>query len=130
MARIPSEASEIGVPEIVTPLPPAVIIWPSIEKAEAAAAAVKVWPATVKTEGVGKLRLTVELPMIATPEGAREMGVPAIVMAGPPGIRVDPATIKAVGLAVMAWPPTVKTSAEGPPGETTTTLPDGATEKT
>ena len=34
MARMPLEASEMGVPEMVMPLPPAVRVWPSIEKDE------------------------------------------------------------------------------------------------
>lgn len=51
----------------------------------------------VKMEGTGRLRLTVVLPITATPDRTKEMLAPSIVMTGAPTIRLDPATTRAVG---------------------------------
>ena len=48
ISRTPLLSRLMGVPEMVTPLPPAVIVCPSMENAEGLA--VKTWPPTVKTD--------------------------------------------------------------------------------
>lgn len=56
---------------------------------------------------VGPLKAMVLVPM-TRPDGPSEIGVPEMVMAGPFTERVDPAMVKAVGLAVNGVPATVK----------------------
>ena len=51
--------------------------------------------------------MRLEVPIIRTPEGARETGVPETTMAGPFGVRVLLPTTIAVGLAVINCPFTV-----------------------
>jgi len=46
------------------------------------------------------------LPITKVPLAWSEMTVPERVIAGPPGLRVIPATGIAVGFAVKVWPPT------------------------
>ena len=51
--------------------------------------------------------MRLEVPIIRTPEGARETDVPEMIMAGPFGVRVLLPTTIAVGLAVINCPFTV-----------------------
>ena len=51
----------------------------------------------------------VELPMARVPPGAKDTGVPEMVIAKPPGVSVVPATAKPVGSAVNVCPATAKT---------------------
>lgn len=103
----PDVPSEKGVPEMVAAGLPSVRVVP--EMAMAVGLAVKVWEARMKMvdEGVGVGRGMVLLPMMR-PEVPRRMGVPEIVIGGPPAWRVVPAMATPVGLAVKVWPPTVK----------------------
>lgn len=75
-------------------------------------AAVKVWPATVKTSGPTVsglwLRLMVEEPICSCEKELRDIAVPEIVTAWPPGHMVVPATENPVGAAVKVWPATLK----------------------
>ena len=47
-------------------------------------------------------------PISNNPEVPKLIGVPEMVMPGPPAVRVVPATEKAVGLGVKVWPATVR----------------------
>ena len=57
-------------------------------------------------DGVGRM-LILEDPTCNAPEGPREIGVPEIVTALPPGDSVVLPTAKPVGFAVKVCPPTV-----------------------
>ena len=48
---------------------------------------------------------------------ARDMGVPAMVMAGAPGVRVVPATATPEGRMVASWPAAVMTWGEAEEGK-------------
>ena len=89
---------------MVTAEPPGVRDVPAILKP--VGAAVKVWPATVKTDCGA--RATVEEP-IWRPAEPRDTTVPEMVTAEPPGVREVPAIEKPVGAAVKVESPTVKT---------------------
>ena len=47
-------------------------------------------------------------PIMRFPEGSRQSGVLDSNTAGPPGVKVAPATAMPAGSAVKAWPPTVR----------------------
>ena len=105
------EASrETSVPDRYTELPPGVSEDPAIGKP--VGAAVKVWPATMKTSGptVSGLwpRPMVEEPICSCEKELRDIAVPEIVTAWPPGDMVVPAIENPVGAAVNVWPATLK----------------------
>ena len=93
----PPGCSSMGVPEIVTAGPPAVMVVPSMEKA--VGLGVNVSLATVYTD-----KGIVLLPITNSPPGRSSMGVPEIVTPGPPAVTVLPSMEKAVGLGVNVWP--------------------------
>ena len=95
------------MPEITTPGPPGVSVVPAMGKP--AGEAVKVCPPMVKAEAglVEGERAMVEVPMWRIPDGAREMGVPEMVMPGAPGTRVWLPMVRAVGFGVSVCPATV-----------------------
>ena len=64
---------------------------------------------TVKIEAAVVGAVIREVPITRTPDEPREIGVPDTVMAAPPGVKVVLPIATAVGLAVKAWPPAVKT---------------------
>jgi len=81
---------EIGVPFTVMAGPPGTSVWLSIIYCDTEFA-VMVCEASLIRGGVGdngRLRSTVLLPISSVPEGARDIGVPVMVMAGPPTLRV------------------------------------------
>ena len=104
MTKLPARPRLTPVPARVMAAPPAEIVVSSTLKPEGFA--VKVWPATVKIEGLG--RTMVLVPMIKCPEGPRLTGVPEIVSSGPPAERMVEAMENAEGLAVMVSPAMVK----------------------
>lgn len=103
----------IGVPETVAAGPPGTRVVPSTTIADNSA--VRVNPPAVKTCEANDLtgRSMLEDPIIRTPEGPKEIGVPEMVTAAPPGRRVEPASSKPVDWAVNVWPPIVKVFDEG-----------------
>lgn len=116
ISKTPFDSKLTGVPLIVTPGPPAVIVVPSIEKA--VGFAVKTCPSTVKisagviaAEPIISVLLPTTTKPLAAPAGASEMGVPETVMI-PPGVRVWPSMIKSEeASAVYVWPSKVITGA-------------------
>ena len=105
------EASrETSVPDMYIGLPPGVSVDPAIGKP--VGAAVKVWPATVKISGptVSGLwaRPMVEETICSCEKELRDIAVPDIVTAWPPGDTVVPAIENPVGAAVNVWPATLK----------------------
>ena len=116
--NLPSEARLTWVPATVAAGPPADRVFPSTRTFEEDF--VNVRPPTVKTgpataDNVGRI-LVLEDPISNAPEGPREITVPEIVAALPPGESVVLPTVKPVGFAVMICPPTVKMSAVGTAG--------------
>lgn len=99
----------MGVPEMVAPSPPGTIVVPPMTIAPDDSA-VMASPPTVYTPGafvcVG--RGMAESPIIKTPDGDKETVVPDRITGVPPGITLEPATLKPVGSAEKVWPPTVK----------------------
>lgn len=85
-------------------------------------AAVKVWPATVKTDVGGEGRGMVDVP-IWRPDGPSEIMVPDIVIADPPGEIVWPLKVKPIGAAVKVCPATVNTEAAAVGGRGTVAVP-------
>ena len=109
--RTPEGASEIGVPDIATPGPPSVIVAPARTMTEANGATAWVSPSTTDSASCGGRfccggRLILEEPTTSVPDGARETGVPPIVIAGTLGLRVDPATKTLSKFASAAFPVT------------------------
>ena len=102
------------VPSTVAPGPPAEIVVPSMENA--VGLGVKTWAPIVYA--VGETSLTgrdIVLPPISKmPEAPSLIGVPSIVIPGPPAEMVVPSIEKAVGLGVKTSPPTVSGVGEGP----------------
>lgn len=92
--RSPDGPREMGVPERVSAGPPGETVVPA--RGKPVGFAVKVWPATVKTLGAGVAggRIILELPMNRAPDGFREIGIPEMTTAAPPGETRDPATSK------------------------------------
>ena len=118
MTSTPEGASETGVPEMITPDPPAVSVVPSMENADGLA--VKVWPAMVKiSPALGEElapaggRVMLDDPMTRTPDGASDTGVPEIATPEPPAVSVVPSMENADGFGVKVWPPTVNTVGDG-----------------
>ena len=107
ISKTPPVSSRIGVPEMVSPGPPAERVVPSI--GNAVGLAVKVCPPTVNTIGFAEGIVMALVPMSKIPPVSRRIGVPDIVMPGPPAERVVPSIGNVVGLAVKIWPPTVNT---------------------
>ena len=104
--KLPDGPKLTGVPEIVTPGPPAEMVVPPIEKA--VGFGVKTCPPTVK--GVADApedNTVVLLPITRDPDGPKLTGVPEIVTPGPPADNVVPAIEKAVGFGVKTCPPAV-----------------------
>ena len=106
----------IGVPDIVTPGPPAVIVVPSMTNA--VGLAVNTCPSIVKISAgviVAERIISVLLPTttnpLAAPAGASEIGVPETVIT-PPGVSVCPLIMKSdEASAVYVWPSNVITGA-------------------
>lgn len=99
ITKLPDFSKLTGVPEIVTPGPPAEIFVPATKKA--VGLAVKVWPPTVKTDGEASLdSILVLVPMTKFPEGPKLTNVPEIVTPGPPADSVVPAIANAAVLGV------------------------------
>ena len=94
---IADRVSDTGVPEMVMPGPLAWRVVPAM--ARPLETGVRIWPPTVMTMAGGD-GMEIVLPSIKMAEGKRLIGVPDIVMPGPPGDSTVPATAKPVGLAV------------------------------
>jgi len=91
MMRLPDGASDMTVPDRVMAVPPCVSVVPE-ETMKPVGFAVKVWPATVYiAELGGDVGNGIVLPSITRIQEPKETGVPEIVIAEPPGIRVVPA---------------------------------------
>lgn len=109
---VPEGRSEIGIPDTVIAGAPGMIVWPLRIRSELGprvtvkAPIVKVSGAGVAAVGTGN----VELPTAITiPEGRREMGVPEIIRAGPPGVIVCPLSTRLeLGSRVSVKPPIVR----------------------
>lgn len=110
MSNFPDGAKEIGVPEMVIAAPPGRGVEPASSKP--VDSAVNVWPPTVKVfdGNFGVKRLVLELLMNNTPDGLRDTAVLEIVISVLPGTSLEPASMKPAGLAVIVWPPIVKTN--------------------
>lgn len=72
--------SDTGVPDVMTPGPPAEMLVPAIEKS--VGLAVNDWPPTTKTDGVDARGMVLDLTI--RPEGPKNATVPDMVTAGPP----------------------------------------------
>lgn len=88
---------------MVMPAPPASNVLPSTERAEALP--VNVWPPIVNVDREGVLtgdwgNISVLLPIIKLPNGPSVMGVPEMVIPGPPAESVVESMLNADGLAV------------------------------
>ena len=113
--KLPEGPKLTGVPEIVTPRPPADTVVPAIENA--IGLGVKTWPPTVKIGGEAPLgRIVVLVPMTRLPEGLKLTDVPNIVAPGPPAERVVPAIENAIRCGVKIWSPAVDDGCEGSGG--------------
>ena len=95
MTNIPPGSKLTGVPDIVTPGPPADIVVPSMENA--LGLAVKTCPSTVSISAgviIAVANNSVLVPIItSSPLPSYEIGVPETVMT-PPGVSVCPSTTK------------------------------------
>src|SRR5204862_5751193 len=99
----------IGVPETVMAGPPGTRVWPPTTNVPPEFAVI-VCPPTVSTPPLPMIGTVLDPTTTAVPPGARLIGVPAVVMAGPPGETVWPPTAKPPAeFAVMVWPPAVRT---------------------
>ena len=109
----PEGASEIGVPKIVTPGPPEVILVSARVMVAANTAVVNVSPPMENCAGCGVEgacggeRAMFEEPTTRVREGPRDTGVPPTVMAGAPEASVEPFTITLLGLTSTVFPATV-----------------------
>ena len=107
ISSVPDDSRLIGVPDIVTPGPPAEIMVLPI--ANSVGLGVKTWPPTVYTPGVLVLAAIATLSMLAIlvpifniPDGSRIIGVPEIVAPGPPADMVVPSIVNAIGFGVKS----------------------------
>ena len=111
---VPDGASETVTPLTVMADPPGTSVWLPTRYSSSALPVTVVEP-TVNTGAVPGARVSVVPPTTITePEGASEMGVLFMVIAGPPGRSVcDPITSAEAdaGVAVMVCEPIVKTGA-------------------
>ncbi len=100
----PRDATERGMPEMVRGGDPGVRVTPAISAA--VGRRVMAWFARVVTRIFGNAfgRGIGDSVPRARPDGLMEIGVPEMVMAGAPGVRVVPAMETPFGRSCASWP--------------------------